>query len=61
LVLDLYPPGTSIRNLTCGYCHVEQVTFESCMIQLDTLIVLSDFTFTCLFKFPLSKTFSRNT
>ncbi|VVB05341.1 unnamed protein product [Arabis nemorensis] len=25
LVLDLYPPGTSIRNLTCSYCHVEQL------------------------------------
>ncbi|CDY16311.1 BnaC01g23460D [Brassica napus] len=24
MVLDLYPPGTSLRNLTCGYCHVEQ-------------------------------------
>ncbi|KDP42819.1 hypothetical protein JCGZ_23761 [Jatropha curcas] len=25
LVLDMYPPGTSIRTFTCTYCNVEQV------------------------------------
>uniref|UniRef100_A0A6N2NIC2 Uncharacterized protein n=1 Tax=Salix viminalis TaxID=40686 RepID=A0A6N2NIC2_SALVM len=23
----MYPPGTSIRTLTCSYCNAEQVTF----------------------------------
>ncbi|KAG7560456.1 Palmitoyltransferase DHHC domain [Arabidopsis thaliana x Arabidopsis arenosa] len=42
LVLDLYPPGTSIRNLTCGYCHVEQPPrtkhchdCDRCVLQFD--------------------------
>ncbi|CAN6802908.1 hypothetical protein HID58_081976 [Brassica napus] len=42
LVLDLYPPGTSLRNLTCGYCHVEQPPrakhchdCDRCVLQFD--------------------------
>ncbi|KAL1199756.1 Protein S-acyltransferase 10 [Cardamine amara subsp. amara] len=42
LVLDLYPPGTSMRNLTCGYCHVEQPPrakhchdCDRCVLQFD--------------------------
>ncbi|KAK6119941.1 hypothetical protein DH2020_046316 [Rehmannia glutinosa] len=27
LVMDLYPPGQSTRNLTCPYCHVLQSQF----------------------------------
>ncbi|KAL0755784.1 hypothetical protein Bca101_093452 [Brassica carinata] len=36
LVLDLYPPGTSLRNLTCGYCHVEQ--FDHHCVWLGTCV-----------------------
>ncbi|KAH0942447.1 hypothetical protein HID58_002084 [Brassica napus] len=42
MVLDLYPPGTSLRNLTCGYCHVEQPPrakhchdCDRCVLQFD--------------------------
>uniref|UniRef100_A0A1J3FB25 S-acyltransferase n=1 Tax=Noccaea caerulescens TaxID=107243 RepID=A0A1J3FB25_NOCCA len=42
LVLDLYPPGTSVRNLTCSYCHVEQPPrakhchdCDRCVLQFD--------------------------
>ncbi|CAH8322953.1 unnamed protein product [Eruca vesicaria subsp. sativa] len=42
MVLDLYPPGTSLRHLTCGYCHVEQPPrakhchdCDRCVLQFD--------------------------
>ncbi|KAG5415121.1 hypothetical protein BRARA_A02092 [Brassica rapa] len=42
MVMDLYPPGTSLRNLTCGYCHVEQPPrakhchdCDRCVLQFD--------------------------
>ncbi|KAH9710711.1 protein S-acyltransferase 10 [Citrus sinensis] len=42
LVLDLYPPGTSIRSLTCSYCNVEQPPrakhchdCDRCVLQFD--------------------------
>ncbi|KAJ4714094.1 S-acyltransferase [Melia azedarach] len=42
LVLDMYPPGTSIRSLTCSYCNVEQPPrakhchdCERCVLQFD--------------------------
>ncbi|CAN8254744.1 unnamed protein product [Cochlearia groenlandica] len=47
LVRDLYPPGTSIRNLTCSYCHVEQPPrtkhchdCDRCVLQFDHHCVL---------------------
>nr|VDD50455.1 unnamed protein product [Brassica oleracea] len=41
MVLDLYPPGTSLRNLTCGYCHVEQVNLP--MFHLANLFLVFSF------------------
>ncbi|KAI5581968.1 hypothetical protein POPTR_007G060100v4 [Populus trichocarpa] len=42
LVLDMYPPGTSIRNLKCSYCNVEQPPrakhchdCDKCVLQFD--------------------------
>ncbi|XP_021675326.2 protein S-acyltransferase 10 [Hevea brasiliensis] len=42
LVLDMYPPGTSIRTLTCTYCNVEQPLrakhchdCDKCVLQFD--------------------------
>ncbi|CAI0392748.1 unnamed protein product [Linum tenue] len=42
LVLDLYPPGTSVRNCTCSYCNVEQPPrakhchdCDKCVLQFD--------------------------
>ncbi|KAM5546926.1 protein S-acyltransferase 10 [Rosa sericea] len=42
LVLDLYPPGTSFRNLTCSYCNAEQPPrskhchdCDRCVLQFD--------------------------
>ncbi|XP_065853220.1 protein S-acyltransferase 10 [Euphorbia lathyris] len=42
LVLDMYPPGTSIRTLTCSYCNVEQPPrakhchdCDRCVLQFD--------------------------
>ncbi|XP_010550494.1 PREDICTED: protein S-acyltransferase 10 [Tarenaya hassleriana] len=42
LVLGMYPPGTSVRNLTCCYCHVEQPPrakhchdCDRCVLQFD--------------------------
>ncbi|XP_034890600.1 protein S-acyltransferase 10 isoform X2 [Populus alba] len=42
LVLDMYPPGTSIRTLTCIYCNVEQPPrakhchdCDKCVLQFD--------------------------
>ncbi|KAG2239276.1 hypothetical protein Bca52824_090136 [Brassica carinata] len=42
MVMDLYPPRTSLRNLTCGYCHVEQPPrakhchdCDRCVLQFD--------------------------
>uniref|UniRef100_A0A0D3A8C6 Uncharacterized protein n=1 Tax=Brassica oleracea var. oleracea TaxID=109376 RepID=A0A0D3A8C6_BRAOL len=49
MVLDLYPPGTSLRNLTCGYCHVEQVNLpmwyicEESALCIWTLIMYIDY------------------
>ncbi|KAA3457586.1 protein S-acyltransferase 10-like isoform X1 [Gossypium australe] len=28
LVMDMYPPGTSIRSCTCSYCNVEQIACD---------------------------------
>ncbi|XP_012066182.1 protein S-acyltransferase 10 isoform X2 [Jatropha curcas] len=36
LVLDMYPPGTSIRTFTCTYCNVEQ--FDHHCVWLGTCI-----------------------
>ncbi|KAL0727933.1 hypothetical protein Bca4012_024026 [Brassica carinata] len=36
MVMDLYPPRTSLRNLTCGYCHVEQ--FDHHCVWLGTCV-----------------------
>ncbi|XP_050230318.1 protein S-acyltransferase 10 [Mercurialis annua] len=42
IVLDMYPPGTSIRTLTCSYCNVEQPPrakhchdCDKCILQFD--------------------------
>ncbi|KAL7143726.1 hypothetical protein ABFS83_08G211800 [Erythranthe nasuta] len=42
LVMDLYPPGTSARNLTCPYCHFIQPPrskhchdCDKCVLQFD--------------------------
>ncbi|XP_068343821.1 protein S-acyltransferase 10-like isoform X3 [Pyrus communis] len=42
LVMDLYPPGTSVRSLTCSYCNVEQPPrskhchdCDKCVLQFD--------------------------
>ncbi|KAF3440375.1 hypothetical protein FNV43_RR18659 [Rhamnella rubrinervis] len=42
LVMDLHPPGTSIRNLSCAYCNVEQPPrakhchdCDKCVLQFD--------------------------
>ncbi|KAL5557436.1 hypothetical protein UlMin_039672 [Ulmus minor] len=42
LVMDMYPPGTSIRTLTCAYCNVEQPPrakhchdCDKCVLQFD--------------------------
>ncbi|XVE87499.1 hypothetical protein DITRI_Ditri18aG0122600 [Diplodiscus trichospermus] len=42
LVMDLYPPGTSIRTCTCSYCNVEQPPrakhchdCDKCVLQFD--------------------------
>lgn len=42
LVLEMYPPGTSIRSLTCPYCNVEQPPrakhchdCDRCVLQFD--------------------------
>ncbi|KAJ8764523.1 hypothetical protein K2173_006263 [Erythroxylum novogranatense] len=42
LVLDMYPSGTSVRNLTCIYCNVEQPPrakhchdCDQCVLQFD--------------------------
>ncbi|KAF9678618.1 hypothetical protein SADUNF_Sadunf07G0053200 [Salix dunnii] len=42
LVLDMYPPGTSIRTLTCSYCNAEQPPrakhchdCDKCVLQFD--------------------------
>ncbi|KAH7566203.1 hypothetical protein JRO89_XS08G0114800 [Xanthoceras sorbifolium] len=42
LVLDMYPPGTSTRSLTCTYCNVEQPPrakhchdCDRCVLQFD--------------------------
>ncbi|XVF59869.1 hypothetical protein PTKIN_Ptkin07bG0310300 [Pterospermum kingtungense] len=42
LVLDMYPPGTSIRSCTCSYCNVEQPPrakhchdCDKCVLQFD--------------------------
>ncbi|KAF5753089.1 protein S-acyltransferase 10 [Tripterygium wilfordii] len=41
-VLDMYPPGTSIRTVTCSYCNVEQPPrskhchdCDRCVLQFD--------------------------
>ncbi|KAB2094879.1 hypothetical protein ES319_A02G189900v1 [Gossypium barbadense] len=42
LVMDMYPPGTSIRSCTCSYCNVEQPPrakhchdCDKCVLQFD--------------------------
>ncbi|GLT30281.1 hypothetical protein SLA2020_050890 [Shorea laevis] len=42
LVMDMYPPGTSVRTFTCSYCHVEQPPrtkhchdCDRCVLQFD--------------------------
>ncbi|XP_024032828.1 protein S-acyltransferase 10 [Morus notabilis] len=42
LVMDMYPPGTSIRTFTCSYCNVEQPPrarhchdCDRCVLQFD--------------------------
>ncbi|XP_022926989.1 protein S-acyltransferase 10-like [Cucurbita moschata] len=42
MVMDMYPPGTSPRNFTCSYCHVEQPPrtkhchdCDRCVLQFD--------------------------
>lgn len=42
LVLDMYPPGTSVRTLTCSFCSVEQPPrakhchdCDRCVLQFD--------------------------
>ncbi|EEF39370.1 protein S-acyltransferase 10 isoform X3 [Ricinus communis] len=42
IVLDMYPPGTSVRTLTCSYCNVEQPPrakhchdCDKCVLQFD--------------------------
>ncbi|XP_039069665.1 protein S-acyltransferase 10-like isoform X2 [Hibiscus syriacus] len=42
LVMEMYPPGTSIRSCTCSYCNVEQPPrakhchdCDKCVIQFD--------------------------
>ncbi|TYJ47516.1 hypothetical protein E1A91_A02G195300v1 [Gossypium mustelinum] len=42
LVIDMYPPGTSIRSCTCSYCNVEQPPrakhchdCDKCVLQFD--------------------------
>ncbi|XP_021668833.1 protein S-acyltransferase 10 isoform X2 [Hevea brasiliensis] len=42
LVLGMYPPGTSVRTLTCSYCNVEQPPrakhchdCDKCVLQFD--------------------------
>ncbi|KAM7261115.1 hypothetical protein ACFE04_026590 [Oxalis oulophora] len=42
LVMDLYPPGTSVRSLICSYCNVEQPPrskhchdCDRCVLQFD--------------------------
>ncbi|OMO55732.1 Zinc finger, DHHC-type, palmitoyltransferase [Corchorus capsularis] len=42
LVMDMYPPGTSIRTCTCSYCNVEQPPrakhchdCDRCVLQFD--------------------------
>ncbi|XVF15991.1 hypothetical protein REPUB_Repub09cG0203700 [Reevesia pubescens] len=42
LVMDMYPPGTSIRTCTCAYCNVEQPPrakhcqdCDKCVLQFD--------------------------
>lgn len=42
LVMNLYPPGTSIRSFTCSYCNVEQPPrakhchdCDKCVLQFD--------------------------
>ncbi|KAJ8771032.1 hypothetical protein K2173_023357 [Erythroxylum novogranatense] len=42
LVLDMYPPGTSVRSLTCSYCNTEQPPrtkhchdCDKCVLQFD--------------------------
>ncbi|XWS42205.1 hypothetical protein CRYUN_Cryun17cG0148100 [Craigia yunnanensis] len=47
LVMDMYPPGTSIRTCTCSYCNVEQpprakhcYDCDKCVLQFDHHCVL---------------------
>ncbi|XVF62256.1 hypothetical protein PTKIN_Ptkin08bG0202900 [Pterospermum kingtungense] len=42
LVMDMYPPGTSVRSCTCSYCNVEQpprakhcYDCDKCVLQFD--------------------------
>ncbi|EXC35274.1 hypothetical protein L484_026596 [Morus notabilis] len=55
LVMDMYPPGTSIRTFTCSYCNVEQdnmVIFlfvSICSLhEQDTVMIVIDASFSLI-------------